>query len=243
MEVSGLSFCSVAKHNIWIFLCFLADHGLGYTSGSLVHHKFIQHSDIGQIEQSLHNGNWSCARLRSQWCLQLPQLIQFSLEFLQSGHVLVLYDSKTAGESSSQPNSRMPPFRTKALQTWIHALVRARSKADGDDDNTADFETIPDGHLVHACNFSSHLPIPTFSDTDDSGPPAQTIVPLWNPAPPKNKSLMEEFQFEPWFLALKSRWERKATIRPDLQRCLGGIERNQGRANSWDFLDMLMSRR
>ena len=69
-------------------------------------------------------------------------------EALQSGHVLVLYDSKTAGESSSQPNSRMPPSRTKHLQSWIHALVRARSKAaDGDDETTADLEAIPDGHL------------------------------------------------------------------------------------------------
>lgn len=67
-------------------------------------------------------------------------------EALQSGNVMILYDTKTAGESSSQPNSRMPPFRTKALQTWVHAIVRARVKEDKAEDDV-DFEMIPQGHL------------------------------------------------------------------------------------------------
>lgn len=59
------------------------------------------------------------------------------------GNVLVLYDCKTAGESSSQPNARQPPFRAKHLQSWVHAVVKARHEAD---DPQGD-EVFPTGHL------------------------------------------------------------------------------------------------
>lgn len=56
---------------------------------------------------------------------------------LQAKNLVLWYDSKSAGESSSQPNVRLPPFRNKDLQKWVHALLRL------DDE-----DTLPKTHMV-----------------------------------------------------------------------------------------------
>lgn len=59
-------------------------------------------------------------------------------------NILVLYDCKTAGESSSQPNARQPPFRAKHLQSWVHAMVKSRHDDEVDADGN---EMFPRGHM------------------------------------------------------------------------------------------------
>ena len=61
---------------------------------------------------------------------------------LDKGHAVLVFDCKTAGESSSHPQTRQPPFRPKDLTKWVHAFIRAM-------DPTGKFEgNLPAKHLV-----------------------------------------------------------------------------------------------
>ena len=55
------------------------------------------------------------------------------------GPCMLLYDSKIAGEASSNPNCRLPPFQSKHLRKIVQAMVSLRGN-DGDDQ-------LPEGDL------------------------------------------------------------------------------------------------
>ena len=45
-------------------------------------------------------------------------------------HWAILYDTKTSGESSSQPNCRVPQFRKDHFRKCVHACLKARGEDD-----------------------------------------------------------------------------------------------------------------
>ncbi|CAE7707229.1 unnamed protein product [Symbiodinium sp. CCMP2592] len=69
-------------------------------------------------------------------------IVQATIE-KSSGNKLLVYDCKTAGEASSHPNTRQPPFKPKDLTKWVHAVIRSF-----DDDGKTHGGTLPPQHLV-----------------------------------------------------------------------------------------------
>ncbi|CAE7212943.1 unnamed protein product [Symbiodinium sp. CCMP2456] len=60
----------------------------------------------------------------------------------KDGQKVLIYDCKTAGEASSHPNTRQPPFKPKDLTKWVHAVIRSF------DEGKTHGGTLPPKHLV-----------------------------------------------------------------------------------------------
>ncbi|CAJ1418510.1 unnamed protein product [Effrenium voratum] len=70
-----------------------------------------------------------------------------------NGPALLLYDSKTAGEASSNANVRLPPFRAQHLKRMAQAFIKARDQGGDDIDQQ---EELRDGDIIMVLDGGRH---------------------------------------------------------------------------------------